>query len=537
MTHLPRFGRRASAPSDIKTAARTEHLKGLTLVGETRANTFLHGFELCVEPLRVGSISDYRTGDAEAAQHINHSDLSSVSYPDRILLAGAFLPGTYTLPHGHGWSFVKRLRSVDGSGKRFGYKQTLVHRTSYDAEQDCAFSQDRMGSSFRARETHRVRAVRWSYVKNAGVAAACGLDGYASDDANEEPDHSHTGHACLSTSLSGDGSNRDACRPPGGCAALTLSVGGGRRACLNEMYQETPGNLCTLFFAAGDAPGRDPKCDFKNTHAGFFDAQVSPTGVIACACESQGLLLYDVRDGCTVNRVQKPKVRIPLKGDTVAVACDVDGRGDTEFPIGGSQYCGSELFAVGLRDGTLGLVDNRTPKPSYFVKQNNFSFVTDVKSLRTKPGCFVAASADGGLHAWDVRQTKTPYLRFANGSGSNVFDTKRRSGVDSEERCIVFDQTHVVPALPNRPSTKREVEKLVAWDLETGNEFWRREKTVAGSQRPHGWVEGTAEVASAVAVETEPGIRVWAGSRKHLRLYVPNQVLGEDGNVSFGCWS
>lgn len=110
-----------------------------------------------------------------------------------------------------------------------------------------------------------------------------------------------------------------------------------------------------------------------------------------------------------------------------------------------------------------------------------------------------------------------------------MFDTKRRCAVDTHERVVVFDQTHVVRALPGRPSTKREVESVAVWDLETGKRVWRREKNVDA--------DGDAEVASAVAVETTPGVRVWAGTRNNLTLFVPKQVLGPDGNATFGCWA
>ena len=46
----------------------------------------------------------------------------------------------------------------------------------------------------------------------------------------------------------------------------------------------------------------------------------------------------------------------------------------------------------------------------------------------------------------------------------------------------------------------------------------------------------SAEVASALAVETKPGVRVWAGSRERLRLYVPKQTLGPGGDASLGVW-
>jgi hypothetical protein len=100
--------------------------------------------------------------------------------------------------------------------------------------------------------------------------------------------------------------------------------------------------------------------------------------------------------------------------------------------------------------------------------------------------------------------------------------------VDANERFVAFDQTHHVRAVAGRPSTAREVEALAVWDLESGKEVWRRERVAAPG--------ASAEVASAVAVETEPGVRVWAGTRERLRLYVPKQALGPGGNASLGFW-
>ena len=72
------------------------------------------------------------------------------------------------------------------------------------------------------------------------------------------------------------------------------------------------------------------------------------------------------------------------------------------------------------------------------------------------------------------------------------------------------------------------MEALAVWDLEAGTEAWRRERVA-----PPG---ASAEVASAVAVETEPGVRVWAGTRERLRLYVPKQTLGPGGDASLEVW-
>ena len=47
-------GRRVASPSDIVAAARRAHVRGLTLAGEIGADAFGHGFELAVDPLRVG---------------------------------------------------------------------------------------------------------------------------------------------------------------------------------------------------------------------------------------------------------------------------------------------------------------------------------------------------------------------------------------------------------------------------------------------------------------------------------------------------
>ena len=93
---------------------------------------------------------------------------------------------------------------------------------------------------------------------------------------------------------------------------------------------------------------------------------------------------------------------------------------------------------------------------------------------------------------------------------------------------MAFDQTHRVRAVAGRPSTAREVQALAVWDLESGTEAWRRERVAAPG--------ASAEVASALAVETKPGVRVWAGSRERLRLYVPKQTLGPGGDASLGVW-
>jgi hypothetical protein len=538
LTHAHRIGRRAFTPVDIVAAARGEQLKSLTLVGEVRATSFGHGFELCVQPLRVGFGRDGLAGSGSFDASVNgtpQNERRASSFPDRVLCAGAFSFGTRNRQNAsRSVSFVKPLRSADASGTRFGYADTALrsgntpHDDSEDEDEDCAFNQDQMGSSFRAHETFRLRVVSWRFVKNSGVASLFGLDAYDSDDELGETGTSQTSHACLSTSLTGDGESRDTARPPGGCCALTVGVGGTRRARLTEQYKDSN----THFFAAGDSSGRFG----ENTRPGFFDADVSPTGTVACCAESFGLLLYDVRDGRAVGRVERPKTAVRFKGDAVAVACDVRGgvvdttENENE---NATENRRNELFAVGLRCGTICTVDTRTPSPSYFKKSTSthtqFNFCTDLKALRAKPGTFVAASADGGLRLWDVRQTGSPVFELANGSPLIVFDTKRRCAVDTHERVVVFDQTHVVRALPGRPSTKREVESVAVWDLETGKRVWRREKNVDA--------DGDAEVASAVAVETTPGVRVWAGTRNNLTLFVPKQVLGPDGNATFGCWA
>ena len=526
-------GRRVASPSDIVAAARRAHVRGLTLAGEIGANAFGHGFELAVEPLRVGHEWD------------THANPRSFHTPDRILLAGA--------PHaessGNAFSYVKRLRSVDHTGMGWGFAETAVCERSASACEDDAFANRALASSFMARETQRMRAVEWSAVRNAGIAGVMGFEDAvgppcrrapspASDDDFEDyfaTQHGATPHACLSTSLMGDGANRDPGRPPGGVAAISLTpphlaFPGARVGRANASS--------ALFFAAGDSPGRfRGNREFKNTRPGFFDAAVSPrTGAVACAAESHGLLLYDVRANRTVHRVARPLVSVAMSGDAVAVACDVGPHADASWPAGAR----AETFAVGLRDGTLAFVDSRTSRPSYFAPPRSarssdasasgvaHSFVTDLVALRAKPGLLVAASADGGLGVWDARQTRAPARVLARGSPACVFDTRRRCAVDASERFVAFDQTHHVRAVAGRPSTAREVEALAAWDLESGTEAWRRERVAAPG--------AAAEVATALAVETEPGVRVWAGTRERLRLYVPKQTLGPGGDASLGVW-
>jgi hypothetical protein len=140
----------------------------------------------------------------------------------------------------------------------------------------------------------------------------------------------------------GDGANRDPARPPGGCAAISLPPPPrGESGRLAPAYRgESP---AAHFFAAGDAPGRFR--EFKNTHPGFFDAAVSPrTGAVACVAESHGLLLYDVRANRAVNRVERPVVSVAMRGDAVAVACDVGPHADASSTPGAR----AEVFAVGL---------------------------------------------------------------------------------------------------------------------------------------------------------------------------------------------
>ena len=522
-------GRRVASPSDIVAAARRAHVRGLTLAGEIGANAFGHGFELAVEPLRVGHEWD------------THANPRSFHTPDRILLAGA--------PHaessGNAFSYVKRLRSVDHTGMGWGFAETAVCERSASACEDDAFANRALASSFMARETQRMRAVEWAAARNAVLTGVMGFDDAAgppdggapgapgSDDDSEEdadfaPQHGATPHACLSTSLMGDGANRDPARPPGGVAAISLPpLARGGRAGLAPAYR---GDGAAHFFAAGDAPGRFR--EFKNTHPGFFDAAVSPcTGAVACVAESHGLLLYDVRANRAVHRVERPLVSVAMRGDAVAVACDVGPHADASSLPGAR----AETFAVGLRDGTLAFVDSRARRPSYVTARGDalkaaggFSFVTDLVALRETPGMLVAASADGGLRVWDARHAGAPARVLARGSPARVFDTRRRCAVDARERFVAFDQTHYVRAVAGRPSTAREVEALAAWDLESGTEAWRRERVAAPG--------AAAEVATALAVETEPGVRVWAGTRERLRLYVPKQTLGPGGDASLGVW-
>ena len=281
-------GRRVASPSDIVAAARRAHVRGLTLAGEIGADAFGHGFELAVDPLRVG----------HALEHARANATDSIVTPDRILLAGA--PHARHESSGNAHSYVKRLRSVDHTGKGWGVAETAVCERRERACVDDAFANRALASSFMARETQRMRAVEWAAARNAGLTGVMGFDDAAGtpdgapgsdDDSEEDADfatqHGATSHACLSTSLMGDGANRDPARPPGGVAAISLPpLARGGRAGLAPAYR---GDGAAHFFAAGDAPGRFR--EFKNTHPGFFDAAVSPcTGAVACVAESLSLI-------------------------------------------------------------------------------------------------------------------------------------------------------------------------------------------------------------------------------------------------------
>ena len=163
---------------------------------------------------------------------MGHADVvkrggENVLHADRILLAGA--------PHadasGNAFSYVKRLRSVDRAKKSWGFAETAVCERRERACVHDAFATRALASSYMARETQRMRAVEWSAARNAGLARVMGHDdedpppvlsappnGTDSDSDADEFDfdldfatqHGATPHACLSTSLMGDGANRSA---------------------------------------------------------------------------------------------------------------------------------------------------------------------------------------------------------------------------------------------------------------------------------------------------------------------------------------
>ena len=115
-----------------------------------------------------------------------------------------------------------------------------------------------------------MRAVEWATARNAGLTGVMGFDDAAGtpdgapgsdDDSEEDADfatqHGATSHACLSTSLMGDGANRDPARPPGGVAAISLPpLARGGRAGLAPAPRRIAAHL-----AAGTRPGTR---EFKN---------------------------------------------------------------------------------------------------------------------------------------------------------------------------------------------------------------------------------------------------------------------------------
>ena len=474
-------GRRVASPSDIVAAARRAHVRGLTLAGEIGADAFGHGFELAVDPLRVG----------HALEHARANATDSIVTPDRILLAGA--PHARHESSGNAHSYVKRLRSVDYTGKGWGVAETAVCERRERACVDDAFANRALASSFMARETQRMRAVEWATARNAGLTGVMGFDDAAGtpdgapgsdDDSEEDADfatqHGATSHACLSTSLMGDGANRDPARPPGGVAAISCLRWRGADA---RGSRRRTAETRRALFAAGDAPGRFR--EFKNTHPGFSTPPSRRAQARSRASQSHGLLLYDVRANRAVRRVERRW--FPSR----CAATPSPSRATSARTPAASLAPGAraETFAVGLRDGTLAFVDSRARRPSYFTARGDalkaaggFSFVTDLVALRETPGMLVAASADGGLRVWGARHAGAPARVLARGSPARVFDTRRRCAVDARERFVAFDQTHHVRAVAGRPSTAREVEALAVWDLGRGR---RRGGASASPRRAH----------------------------------------------------
>jgi hypothetical protein len=195
-------GRRVASPSDIVAAARRAHVRGLTLAGEIGADAFGHGFELAVDPLRVG----------HAWEHARANATDSFVTPDRILLAGA--PHARRESSGNAHSYVKRLRSVDHTGRGWGVAETAVCERRERACVDDAFANRALASSFMARETQRMRAVEWAAARNAGLTGVMGFD-----DAAGPPDGWRAGRARKRRRLGGGcgfraAARRDAARVP-----------------------------------------------------------------------------------------------------------------------------------------------------------------------------------------------------------------------------------------------------------------------------------------------------------------------------------
>ena len=264
-------------------------------------------------------------------------------------------------------------------------------------------------------------------------------------------------------------------------------------------------------------------------HAPRHDAAVSPcTGAVACVAESHGLLLYDVRANRAVRTRGAPAGFVAMRGD--ARRRRVRRRpARRRVARAGAR---AETFAVGLRDGTLAFVDSAR-RPSYVTARGDalkaaggFSFVTDLVALRETPGMLVAASADGGLRVWDARATRA--RRRACWRGSAGTRLRHQAAMRGGRARAVRGVRPDAPRARGRGAAVHRARGGGARGVgPRGGDGGVAARRVA----PPG---ASAEVASAVAVETEPGVRVWAGTRERLRLYVPKQTLGPGGTPASG---
>ena len=123
-------------------------------------------------------------------EHARANATDSIVTPDRILLAGA--PHARHESSGNAHSYVKRLRSVDHTGKGWGVAETAVCGARARVR-GRRVANRALASSFMARETQRMRAVEWA-AASRGLTGVMGFDDAAgtpdgapgSDDDSEE---------------------------------------------------------------------------------------------------------------------------------------------------------------------------------------------------------------------------------------------------------------------------------------------------------------------------------------------------------------